>query len=154
MTNRLKLYLLAVLLTNSQVFAATGNAGAVANSGNAAPLNYGSSLIQVVLALALVLLMMLAAAWFFKRIGLINFKQQLPVKVVGGLNLGNRERLMVVEIADQWLVLGVTSQQISTLATLEKQSNLLEQSEPKANQAAFADWLQKKLNKTSATPES
>lgn len=147
---RLVSSLLAGWLASSQAMANTVATGAA----NPAPVSYSSSLIQVVLALALVLLMMLGAAWFFKRLGLINFKQQLPVKVIGGLNLGNRERLMVVEIADQWLVLGVTSQQISTLATLEKQSSLLTQNESTPNQALFADWLQKKLNKTNTKPES
>lgn len=142
--------LLAGWLASSTAIANT----VAASVANPAPVSYSSSLIQVVLALALVLLMMLGAAWFFKRLGLVNFKQQLPVKVIGGLNLGNRERLMVVEIADQWLVLGVTSQQISTLATLEKQSSLLTQNESTPNQALFADWLQKKLNKTNTKPES
>lgn len=133
---------------------ATAPVYASSAASNSAAISPSGSLLQVILALALVLVMMLGAAWFFKRLGLLNFKQQLPVKVIGGLNLGNRERVMVVEVANQWLVLGVTSQQISTLATLNKQDDLLLEPKHTQNQTLFADWLQKKLDKGSNTGAS
>ncbi len=144
-----KLFFSSLLLLSASLAVA-----ATAASSAPPPISTSGSLLQVILALALVLAMMLAAAWFFKRIGLINFKQQLPVKVIGGLNLGNRERVMVIEVANQWLVLGITSQQISTLATLDKQDDLLTQASPPQNHMVFADWLQKKLNKSGDTSAS
>lgn len=105
-----------------------------------------TGLLQIFLALAFVIALMLVAAWLFKRIGPIANGHSLQMKVIGGLNIGNREKIMVVEVADQWLVLGVTAQNINTLATLPKQ----EIPSTETNQAvpnSFADWLKKNLDK-------
>lgn len=105
-----------------------------------------TGLLQIFLALSFVIALMLVAAWLFKRIGPIANGHLLQMRVIGGLNIGNREKIMVVEVADQWLVLGVTAQNINTLATLPKQ----EIPSTETNQAvpnSFADWLKKNLDK-------
>ncbi len=105
-----------------------------------------TGLLQIFLALSFVIALMLVAAWLFKRIGPIANGHLLQMRVIGGLNIGNREKIMVVEVADQWLVLGVTAQNINTLATLPKQ----EIPSTETNQVvpnSFADWLKKNLDK-------
>ena len=44
------------------------------------------------------------------------------VKVVSSAALGQRERVVVVEVGGQWLVLGVTSSQVNMLHTLPAQA--------------------------------
>ena len=44
------------------------------------------------------------------------------MKVVSSTSVGQRERVVVVEVAGQWLVLGVTPQNIHTLHTLPAQA--------------------------------
>ncbi len=105
-----------------------------------------TGLLQIALALAFVIALMLVLAWLFKRISPIAHGHPLQLKVVGGLNLGNREKVMVVEVADQWLVLGVTAQNINTLATLPKQEITPNQTST-LTQNNFADWLKKNLDK-------
>lgn len=105
-----------------------------------------TGLLQIFLALAFVIALMLAFAWLFKRIGPIANGHLLQLKVIGGLNIGNREKIMVVEVADQWLVLGVTAQNINTLATLPKQEIPTNQTNT-LTQNNFADWLKKNLDK-------
>jgi len=116
-----------------------------------------TGLLQIFLALAAVIGLMLLIAWLFKRIGPMNSMNKVPMKIVGGLNIGNRERIMVVEVGDQWLVLGVTAQQINTLSSMPKQelpttateiSNL-----PATQTNQFSYWLKKTLEKRS-TPET
>jgi len=72
--------------------------------------------------LAVALVIVLAVFWVFARV-----MRQLQsgrggahrsLKVVGGLSLGQRERVVVVQAGDEQLVLGVTSTQISLLHTL------------------------------------
>ncbi len=80
------------------------------------------------------------------------------MKIVGGLNIGNRERIMVVEVADQWLVLGVTAQQINTLSSMPKQelptTTAAETKHLHTKQEnQFSYWLKKTLEKRS-TPET
>ena len=125
----------------------TTSSPAAAQSNKVAP---STGLLQIFAALIFVIALMLALAWLFKRVGPLAHSQQLPMKLIGGLNLGHREKVIVVEVADQWLVLGVTSQQITKLAELEKQ----ELSTPDSSgpiQNNFADWLKKTLDKRSAT---
>ncbi|HEY5366391.1 MAG TPA: flagellar biosynthetic protein FliO, partial [Casimicrobiaceae bacterium] len=42
------------------------------------------------------------------------------IRIIATQALGQRERVVLVEIADQWLVLGVAPGQVSALSTLPK----------------------------------
>lgn len=115
----------------------------------------GAGLLQIAFGLLVVLGVMAFAAWAFKRLGPVASGNKLALKMVGGLNVGNRERVMVVEVADQWLVLGVTASNITTLATLPKQEHLLPQTENQQAAAPFSDWLKRTLERrTPAGPET
>jgi flagellar protein FliO/FliZ len=41
--------------------------------------------------------------------------------MVGALSLGGRERIMVVEVGDQWIVVGASPGRVNALATMPKQ---------------------------------
>ncbi len=43
-----------------------------------------------------------------------------PLKIVGGLSISPRERILLVEVEDTWLVIGVGPGQMRTLHTLPK----------------------------------
>ena len=73
-----------------------------------------------VLALTVVLGVILALAWLFRHLRMPGMRQALPMRVVGALPLGPRERLVVVEINDRWHVLGVTAQSINAIADLPR----------------------------------
>lgn len=79
-------------------------------------------LLQAVLGMACVLGLILACAWMARRFGLQRFGGGHVVKMVSSTSVGQRERVVVVEVAGQWLVLGVTPQQINTLHTLPAQA--------------------------------
>lgn len=123
------------LLISSQVSAQSNSVSA------------GTGLLQIFLALALVIAIMLFLAWLLKRVGPISSANKLPVHVIGGISIGNRERVMVIEVADQWLVLGVTAQQINTLATLPKQELPVSESGTSQLTTPFSDWLKKTIEK-------
>jgi flagellar protein FliO/FliZ len=115
-----------------------------------APPTPSAALAQIAYGLIAVLALMFVAAWLFKKIGPIATGNKIPVKVVGGTSLGNRERVMVIEVGDQWIVVGVTATQINTLATMQKQEGIqpehIEQADA-ANPNQFAMWLRKKIDK-------
>ncbi|WP_096663623.1 flagellar biosynthetic protein FliO [Polaromonas sp. AET17H-212] len=81
------------------------------------------SLLQVVLGLIVVLGLMAAAAWALKRFGVAKPAGGTTVKIVGGVSVGNRERILVVEVAGQWIVVGVAAGRVSALATMPRQEN-------------------------------
>lgn len=109
-----------------------------------------TGLLQIGLALAAVIALMLAAAWLMKRLGPIATNNRVAMKVVGGLSIGNRERIIVVEIADQWMVLGVTAQQITSLLTIPKQEMPVVEHAASDAKASFSYWLKKTLEKRQA----
>ena len=42
------------------------------------------------------------------------------IKVVGGVSVGTRERVVVLEVAGRWLVVGVAAGQVNAIADIEK----------------------------------
>ncbi|WP_241509784.1 flagellar biosynthetic protein FliO [Photorhabdus laumondii] len=90
---------------------------AVTQVATSAPLPTGQTLMQVSSALAGVLLLIFTLTWLIRRMGLFTNKgksqQQLSIKA--SCSLGQRERVVIVEVEDNWLVLGVTAQQINLL---------------------------------------
>ncbi|WP_017346435.1 flagellar biosynthetic protein FliO [Pantoea sp. A4] len=78
-----------------------------------------SVLMQIVGVLAFIILLILACAWLARRSGLAAPKASShSLKLAGSLQVGQRERVVIVETADARLVLGVTAQQIALLHTL------------------------------------
>lgn len=82
----------------------------------------GSVLMNVGGALALILMIIAAFAWIARRTG---FAQRLPkgdqvLSVVASHSLGQRERVVVIDMDGKRVLLGVTSTQINCLATFDK----------------------------------
>lgn len=78
-------------------------------------------LFQVLLVLFLVLALMVGAAWVLKKFNARGTTPGSTIRIVGGVAVGSRERIMVVEVADQWIVVGVTSGSINALSSMPKQ---------------------------------
>ncbi|MFZ6744182.1 flagellar biosynthetic protein FliO [Undibacterium sp. JH2W] len=115
-----------------------------------APVSPSAGLLQIASALLLVLGLVVMAAWLMRRLGPMNVGNKIPVKIIGGINVGNRERVMVVEVGDQWLILGVTANNINSLGSMPKQEELLNQSAQAAANDPFSAWLKRTLDKRSA----
>jgi len=111
------------------------------------------SLLQTLFALIAVLAVLAALAWFLKRYGPKAGAGSANLRVVGALNLGGRERVLVVEVGNQWIVVGASPGRINALATMPKQEDaemsgsgatLAPHSQPANN---FADWLKQTIDK-------
>ncbi len=132
--------------------AASAAVSAAVSSAETSAVSPTTGLLQIFLGLIAVLALMVVAAWFLKKIGPVASGNKVAVKVVGGVNLGNRERIMVVEVADQWIVVGVTAHQISTLSTLPKQEQLNTQETVQGSENQFSTWLKRTLEKRNESP--
>lgn len=79
-----------------------------------------SPLIQVSGALLGIIVLILAAAWVVKRVmpGAMKTGTVKGLKVSASASLGARERVVIVNVEDARLVLGVTTQQVTLLHTL------------------------------------
>jgi flagellar protein FliO/FliZ len=119
------------------------------------------SLLQTLFALIAVLAVLGALAWFLKRYGPKAMGGNANLRIVGSLNLGGRERLLVVEVGNQWIVVGASPGRVNALATMPKQEGMdtgagtdgvhatLAQGGANASTPAnsFADWLKQTIDK-------
>jgi flagellar protein FliO/FliZ len=78
------------------------------------------SILQVILSLLLVLAAVVLVAWILKRINLPQQGAGSVLKVVSGIAVGQRERVVLVEVNDTWLVVGVAPGQVNALHTMPK----------------------------------
>jgi flagellar protein FliO/FliZ len=83
--------------------------------------NSTGSMAQIIFSLLLVLAVIILVARLLKRMNLVQAGTGNLLKVVGGVAIGQRERIVLVEAGDTWLVVGVGPGQIRTLHTLPKQ---------------------------------
>ncbi|MEW6513293.1 MAG: flagellar biosynthetic protein FliO [Pseudomonadota bacterium] len=86
----------------------------------AAP-DLGSSALQMVLGLVVVLALLLGALWLLKRLSQPRGAVAGLMRVVAGVAIGPRERVVILELGNSWLVLGVAPGQVTTLAEIPRQ---------------------------------
>lgn len=90
----------------------------------AAPPSHAGSLLQAAFGMLVVLGLVFACAWLARRFGFPRLAGSQSVKVVSSTSIGTRERVVVVEVAGTWLVLGVTPTQVSALHSLPARETL------------------------------
>jgi flagellar protein FliO/FliZ len=115
----------------------------------AAPGSTTGSIFTMLFGLIVVVALMAALAWLFKRSGLVKgFGGNAVAKIIGGVSVGTRERVMVIEIADQWIVVGVAPGRVNTLATLPRQEHAAAPSSSDVAPATnFSSWLKQTIDK-------
>lgn len=110
---------MTTLQTPSTQSATTGQPSTLAAEP---PLTSSMLLTQVGSVLGGILLLILFIAWLVRKLGFApQAKQNKLLKVVSSCPVGQRERVVIVEVDDTWLVLGVTAQQVTPLHTLPAQ---------------------------------
>lgn len=116
------------------------------------PPSVAASLGQMVMGLGVVIALLLGTLWLIKRLAQPRGPGN-ALKVIGGVALGSRERIMLVEVADKVLVVGVTTANIRTLHVLEASeiAQHLASAEAAGSSAAprgdFQKWLQHSLTR-------
>lgn len=99
------------------------------------------SLIQVVLALLLVLGAIAGSAWLLRRYGPSQIGPGGALRVLGGVMVGQRERLMLVEVGDTWLIVGVAPGSVTAVHSMPRPPHSEQQVQAMVQQPGFADWL-------------
>ena len=117
--------LVAVFTTLLLVSAdATDSAKAITKTAdaNAVPLpdSFGvsTSLLEVTFNLGLVLAAIVILAWLFKRMQGANQPAAGQLKVTASLPLGPKERILVIEVGEEQILVGASSAGLSTLHVL------------------------------------
>lgn len=103
-------------------------------------INSTGSMLQITFSLLLVLGVIVAIAWLLKRLNIAQQGTGKILKVIGSVSVGQRERVVLVEVGETWLVVGVGPGQIRTLHTLEKMEDWQVDS-PVASENKFGNLL-------------
>lgn len=116
-----------------------------------APAVTSGSILQVLFSLLLVLAAVVLVAWILKRINLPQQGAGSLLKVVGGVAVGQRERIVLLEVNDTWLVVGVAPGQVNALHSMPKAALAVPQadSQPVAD-GKFQGWLKQMIEKRNA----
>jgi flagellar protein FliO/FliZ len=135
MASRLAMRLVALATT-----AACGLAQASQPGAPVEVLSPGTML-QFALGLAAVLGLILAAGWVMKRTA-IGKSAPGMIRVVAGAAVGQRERVVIVDIADVRMVLGVAPGRVTTLHTMPLAEARKHDSDQAGAAAELKAWLQ------------
>ena len=107
------------------------------------------SVLQVIFSLLLVLAAVVLVAWILKRINLPQHGAGNLLKVISGVAVGQRERIVLVEVNDTWLVVGVAPGQVRTLHSMPKGS-VPAPPAGGADSKNFQGWLKQVMEKRNA----
>lgn len=132
----IRLALLALWPVATVVHAADAASASSSAAGN---------LVQVTLGLLVVLGLMAASAWLLRRFNAAKGISAAHVKIIGGVSVGSRERIVVVEIAELWIVVGVAPGRVNALSTMPRQEiTAVTDAAPAKN---FSTWLAQTIEK-------
>ncbi|MDH4134146.1 MAG: flagellar biosynthetic protein FliO [Gammaproteobacteria bacterium] len=90
-----------------------------AASGTAPDPMAAGNLLQLLFGLLVVLAAIGVAGFLLRRLGRLP-QGNAPMRIMGGLNLGARERAVLVQVGDKQILLGVAPGRVQTLLVLEK----------------------------------
>ena len=79
---------------------------------------------EVLVALIVVIIAIIAVSWLLRRMNGVGLTGNLAMRVVAAISLGQRERVVLVEIGDTQLLLGVTASAINRLHEFDPPINL------------------------------
>lgn len=82
-------------------------------------------MLQMVAGLLLVLAIIGAIAWALKRFALPHNSASENIKIIASVGVGQRERIVLVEIENTRLVLGVAPGRVNTLHCIDKSANTI-----------------------------
>lgn len=132
---------LASLLAACPAFAAEQLPAPALGTGN---------VLQMLIGLSAVLALVFTMGWVLKKISGHHFTSHSAIRVVAGTAVGQRERVVVVEVADTWLVLGVASGHVSALHTMPRAELPLAHPAAANTGTPFGLWLARMLEKKHA----
>jgi flagellar protein FliO/FliZ len=75
---------------------------------------------QVLLVLVLIIGLLFAITWFLKHSGLAQQSANGHLKILGGVSVGPRERVLLLQVGQDQILVGVTAAEITLLHMLSQ----------------------------------
>jgi len=103
------------------------------------------------MSLLVVLGVFFLCVWGLRKLSGVNINGTQKMRLLGGLSLGMREKVILLQVGKKQLILGVTPGRIETLLVLEGEDCLLrDDTLPASGETGFTQKLMQALN---ARPE-
>lgn len=83
-------------------------------------INSLATVLNVFATLGVVIAVILLFGWIFKRVGLNQKSPNGLIKIISGLMISPREKIILIEVADQWVLVGISSGVMETLHAFPK----------------------------------
>jgi len=122
---------------------------ALAQAAPAAVPDAGASLLQVFLGLAVVIAALVGSLWLLKRVSAPHGAAAGVVRVIAGASVGPRERVVLLEVEDTWLLVGVAPGQVNALHQMPK--GKLAAAAPAPTGKEFGAWLKQVMERRNAS---
>jgi flagellar biogenesis protein FliO len=85
----------------------------------APPIPYSSSLFQMMLGLAATIVMIFVVVWLIKRVGYTGYSATNKMKIKSTLPLSPKEKLLLIDVEGETMLIGVAPGFVGLLKTLE-----------------------------------
>lgn len=107
------------------------------------PLTFGlDAAVHLLLGLGVVLALIVLSAWAYRRLARVPRGVGGALRVLGGLSLGTRERVVLIQVGDEQLLLGVAPGRVEALHVLAAP---IPTSPPSAPAAGAGDGFARRL---------
>jgi flagellar protein FliO/FliZ len=83
------------------------------------PISYSSSMIKMMMGLAATIVMIFVVVWLIKRVGYTGYNQTNGMKITSTLALSSKEKLVVIEVEGEKILIGVAPGFVGLVKTLE-----------------------------------
>jgi len=80
----------------------------------------GTNIFQMVAGLLLVLMLVMVIAWMVRRVGGVSLTGGSALSVIGGMSMGARERIVLLQVGEEQILIGVSPGRIQKLHILDK----------------------------------
>lgn len=105
-----------------------------------------TALLRLIIGLVIVVGAIVALAWFLRRLGGVGHNAHGQLRVLAGIAVGQRERVVLIQVGQQQLLLGVAPGRVQTLHVLEQPVAGLTGTEGgRSATAPFADRLRRAM---------
>ena len=121
------------------------------NKPSVAPVFSGTSVIQVILSLAFVIVLIYAVAWYVRRMQLTTAGAGQSMRVVSALSVGTREKVVLVQVGEEQLLLGVAPGRVNLLRQFD---GVAIENKTSGLRSSFANILNDTKKSTSSAAET
>ena len=105
--------------------------------------------LQVSASLLLILVLIFGLAWLARRYLPVASRSNTLIKIISGIPVGQKTQVLLLEIGEQWILVGVSAEQVNLITTLTRQPDLI----PAATvPPRFSEALQQQLQRWHKKP--